>query len=371
MQTAVSADTLALNIIKPLPLISVCIPLYNTEPFLAQCLRSVYTQDFKSFEIIVVSDASKGKDEKGRKAKKIVKLAQKESDKYRKEKNLPAIAFKFIEHKENRGLIEVRRTLCYEASGMYMTQCDSDDEMVAGALSALYSAAQESGFDIIHGTSTAGVFDEEGNFTPVKENRYGSIFYGELTGHQVFRTWLLDGRFTANTWGKLIKRDLWLQAYEHIPYTECSMADDILLFFFLGQYASSYKGIEAKVYRYRINSGMSSRRKIDSLRKWKMICTTASVFTVISQWLEEKTATENNPDNSLPQILPDEIAKIRQMTQFYLCNNIRQMREAVIPELQPAARAMLCDYWGESFVERIEAEMDKAEKEKQEKAMEE
>ena len=87
MQTAVSADTLALNIIKPLPLISVCIPLYNTEPFLAQCLRSVYTQDFESFEIIVVSDASKGKDEKGRKAKKIVKLAQKESDKYRKEKN--------------------------------------------------------------------------------------------------------------------------------------------------------------------------------------------------------------------------------------------------------------------------------------------
>ncbi|MBQ6781009.1 MAG: glycosyltransferase family 2 protein [Treponema sp.] len=329
------------------PLISVCIPVFSTEPFLAQCLRSVITQDFPDFEVVVVSDASRGKDAQGRSAKKIVRFVQKECDRLRKEKHLPLVPLRFVEHKENRGLIEVRRTLCYEANGFYMTQCDSDDEMAENALSALYAVAAESGADIVHGTSTAGVFDAEGHFTPIKENRYGKIFYGRIDGHDVFRRWLLNGDFTANTWGKLIKRELWQRAYEHIPYTECNMADDVLLFFFLSHYARSYIGIEAKVYRYRVNTGMTSQRKIDTMHKWKMICSTASVFTVISTYIEESGMQE--------QVQPDEVQQIRNMTRRYLANNIMQMREVVVPELQEKARAMLCEYWGESFVQKMEA----------------
>jgi len=41
---------------KSQPLISVCIPVFETECFLAQCLRSVYTQDFDSFDIIADID---------------------------------------------------------------------------------------------------------------------------------------------------------------------------------------------------------------------------------------------------------------------------------------------------------------------------
>ena len=74
-----------------LPKISVCIPVYNTEPFLLQCLRSVITQEYDEFEIIVVSDSSRGKDEQGRSAKKIVRLAQKECNLFRKTKELKKI----------------------------------------------------------------------------------------------------------------------------------------------------------------------------------------------------------------------------------------------------------------------------------------
>ena len=348
------------------PLISVCIPVYSTEMYLAQCLRSVIAQDFPDFEIVIVSDASRGKDTEGRSAKKIVKLMQKESDRMRKKKNLPRIPLRFFEHKENRGLLEVRRTLCYEARGIFLTQADSDDEMESGALTALYNAARfdlqaaapaDSGtdnldadnsaerfFDIVHGTSTAGTFDSEGNFTPSKQNRYGRIFYGTIQEHDVFRRWLLDGAFTANTWGKLIKRELWHKAYENIPYTECNMADDVLLFFFLAQYARSYKGIEAKVYRYRVNTGMTSSRKIDTIQKWKMVCSAASVFSVIITWIDESPSLLNS----------DETDKVRAMTRSYLSNNLKQMKEAVIPELQEEAYRMLCDYWGDHFVKTIE-----------------
>nr|MCR4580360.1 glycosyltransferase [Treponema sp.] len=237
------------------PLISVCIPVFNTEAYLAQCLRSVFQQDFNDFEIVLVSDASEGKDEKGRPVKKIVRMMQKESDKWRKEHKLKTVPIRLIVHKENRGLIEVRRSLMYEARASYMSQVDSDDQMAEGALTALYNMAiskEPEGYDIVHGTSTAGVFDQEGKFIPTKENRYGAIHYGSLEGHEVFFQWLMKNAFTANTWGKLIKRELWQKAYENIPYTECNMADDFLLFFFLGQYAKSYIGIENQVYKYRV-----------------------------------------------------------------------------------------------------------------------
>ena len=333
---------------KTLPQISVCIPVFDTEPFLLQCLRSVYTQDFSSVEVIVVSDASRGKDEKGRSAKKIVRLAQKESDKYRKSVGLSPIKICFVEHRENRGLVEVRRTLVYESKGLYIAQLDSDDVLQEGALSALFGASHaESGsesFDIVHGTSTAGTFDELGNFIPGERNRYGTIFYGALKGHDIFRSWLIDGKFTANSWSKLIKRDLWLRAYENIPYTECNFCEDVLLFFFMSLYAKSYIGIEAKVYLYRMDSGMSSRRKIDTLQKWKMVCSTASVFTIISQWLEEHKN----------EIQDDEIDRIRNFARYYLSNNLTQLQEAVVPELKEDAHKMLCEYWGESFVTTVE-----------------
>ena len=330
------------------PLISVCIPLYDTEPFLEQCLRSVITQDFDSFEIVIVSDASRGCDGNGRNAKKIVRLAEKECKKIRKEKNLPSVSFRFIEHRENRGLIEVRRTLAYEAKGLYLTQVDSDDEMAENALNFLYSSAQKYNSDITHGTSTAGIFDDNGNFTPCQENRYGKIYYG-LIKNDVLKRWLLDSSFTANTRGKLIRRELFIKAYENIPYTQCNMADDVLLFFFIGLYAKSYVGIEEQVYRYRVNTGMSSARKIDSLKKWSMICSTASVFSIISEWIKN-----NEKSGGGASLSEEEINSIRRMTTFYLANNLKQLSETVIPELQLQAREMLCEYWGASFVERVE-----------------
>ena len=346
---------------KTQPLISVCIPVFSTEPYLLQCLRSAYRQDFNAFEIVVVSDASRGKDSNGRTAKKLIKIAQKECNRFRKQNNLSPVQIRFIEHRENRGLIEVRRTLCTQSCGIYITQLDSDDEMEEGALSAMYSVAESTGFDIIHGTSIAGTFDENNNFIPQEQNRYGVIYYGTIEGRNVFRNWIINNDLTANTWGKLIKRELFLKAYENIPYTECNMADDFLLFFFLSQYAKSYIGIQNKVYRYRVNTGMTSHRLIDSLHKWKMICSAASVFTVISSWLENHQKNENkdqNQNDNTVYLLPDEMEKLRAKARYYILNNIQQMRERVVPELLPQAREMLCEYWGEDFVKLVEKVID-------------
>ena len=332
-----------------MPLISVCIPVYNTELFLLQCLRSVINQDFADFEIIIVSDSSRGKDAQGRSAKKIVSLAQKEFNSFRKSKNLSKVKIRFIEHRQNRGILEVRRTLCYEARGEYICFVDSDDVLEQGAIVSFvapFDKLRDHGPDIIQGKTTPGTFDDNGNFTPSEQNRFANITVGELNGHQIFHEWVTNGKLPGVLWAKLIKRALLLKAFENIPYSECNFAEDYLISFFVNQSAQTYIGIDKNVYRYRVSSGVSSTRKIDNLDKWKMICSTASVFTVIAQWLEE-----NQADSKITQ---EEEAYIRRKTTVYLANNLTQMKQTVIPELQPQARQLLCDYWGEHFVETVE-----------------
>lgn len=326
------------------PLITVCIPVFQTEPYLAACLRSVYMQDFASFEVVVLSDRSPGKDEKGRSAKKIVRLAQKECDGWRKSHNLPPVKIRFLEHRENRGCVEVRRTLVYESKGKYLAMIDSDDEYMEGALSCLYEAAISKNADIVHGTFVSGEYDSEGIFHATAETKCGRIFYGTKEGLDIARSWF-SGLFNGNVCGKLIEKVVYEKAFEQIPYTECNMADDLLIFFFVGMNARRYVGIENKIYRYRINSGMSSHRKIDTLKKWKMICTSSSVFSIISQWLKE------NNDGLLS---PSDIEHLGKVTLSYLASNIRQLRASVIPELQEEAKLMLYDFWGESFVKKVE-----------------
>lgn len=37
----------------------------------------------------------------------------------------------------------------------------------------------------------------------------------------------------------------------------------------------------------------------------------------------------------------------------YLKGNLIRLKESVIPELQPAAYQLLCEYWGEDFVQKV------------------
>lgn len=332
---------------KSEPFISVCLPLYETEPFLAQCLRSVCLQDFDSFEVIVVSDASRGKDENGWSGRKITKSVWKECRKIRKKQGLSDIKVRFVEHRENMGLVEVRRSLCHYARGTYISYIDSDDVMVQGALKAFFEAAEKHRADIIQGRSTAGKFDSEGNFIPTEKNRYAQIAIGEVCGYEIVRAWLSGGKLSGVLWAKLIRRSLLETVFERIPHIECNMREDFLIFFFIATHAEKYVGIENQVYRYRVASGMSSVRKIDSLQRLRTICSTASVFTVISESEELKALDEN------------EVNCVRRNVSAHLADNIVQLRETVVPELREEAHRMLCEYWGESFVQKIESAVEK------------
>ena len=150
-------------------------------------------------------------------------------------------------------------------------------------------------------------------------------------------------------WAKLIRREVFLDALEFIPDVYCILAEDLLISFFITRIAKKYTGIDKLVYYYGVSTGITSKVIITTLDRWEQCCSVASVFTTIFLWQQEQTElTGTNP------LTPEQEKAIAGFAVGYLNNNLEQLNRAVDPKIRPQAHKILEDFWGESFVKRIE-----------------
>lgn len=114
-----------------MPKISVIIPVYNTEKYLAECLDSVLAQTFTDLEIICVNDGSTDNSEK-------ILQQYAKNDK----------RIKIISQK-NSGVIVARNRAIANAKSEYIYPLDSDDIIAPDTLQKLYNAMIAGCGDII------------------------------------------------------------------------------------------------------------------------------------------------------------------------------------------------------------------------------
>lgn len=325
------------------PLISVCIPVYNTEKYLQRCLDSIIEQDFPYFEVIVVSDGSGGKSDEGYSARKIVRLSQKKANIYRRKNSLPLINLSFYENSRNLGTVETRRVAFFYSIGEYITYIDSDDVMIKGALKALYSKSGE--FDIVQGDIYCGRY-EDSLFcveNDLSKWRNFEVFHGDLKGHDVFSRWFVNWEYSCVLWGKLVKRELYQKAYDSIPFIFCCYSDDILTWFFVSLYANSYTGINAPVINYVLDTGVSDKSDITDLKTWKIYCTKFTALTVINDFIE----------NNKKMFSKLEKKSLRALNTHGIEYISYLLTERVSKDLQKDAYRMLCEFCGKENVDRF------------------
>ncbi|MBQ9280031.1 MAG: glycosyltransferase [Clostridia bacterium] len=113
--------------------ISVIVPIYQVEKYLAECIESIIGQTYQNLEIILVDDGSS--DGSGRIA-----------DEYaQKDQRIQVI------HKENGGLASARNAGMDIATGDYFIFIDSDDFVPANAYELLLKKAEEKQADYVIG----------------------------------------------------------------------------------------------------------------------------------------------------------------------------------------------------------------------------
>ncbi len=326
------------------PDISLSVPVYGTERLLPRFLESVIrqnnTSDNKDFslEVILVND---GTPDRAALHKTVKAFTKKFADVH--------IPLYLVEHSKNLGLVEARRSAVNAAKGEFIMFADSDDSLPPNAVRTLYTAARQSGADIVHGAAqVCGAENEPEGRIAHAAQKTSYIYDGKLKNKDILYKFIVENAYSGFLWGKLFKTDLVRSAYESIPFTYCTMAEDLLAFFFIAVSAYTdesvkpylYLGIKDIVYNYHINTGISSRKQITSLDSCKGICSAASVFTIILSYLEEHPI-------SVPSEQPDIILqRIKEMSSVCYHANLRQLETCVIPELQDQARSLLKEWWG-------------------------
>ena len=126
-----------------MPAISVIIPIYNSDDYIATCIESLKRQSFGDFEAICIDDASTTN------ALAIAREAAAGDDR-----------FVFIEQEQNSGPSVTRNTGMDHARGTYIAFLDSDDQYAENAFELLFTLAQENDLDLIDFCATP-VYENE------------------------------------------------------------------------------------------------------------------------------------------------------------------------------------------------------------------
>lgn len=208
------------------PLVSLVIPVLNAERFLSESLRSIASQTFADFEVIIVDDGST--DNSRQIATEVCQIDTR---------------FTLINNAHG-GVSQARNRGIDLAKGKYLGFVDADDCLYPDALSVLVKYLETSESDVcICGLDKASEFEPK----RIKNCNPLVMDYSTAMKRALYQKLILN-----SPCGMLIKRELLgsnIRFREHIRY------EDLDAFYRFYEGASKIAYLDTKLYFYRQNEG--------------------------------------------------------------------------------------------------------------------
>lgn len=213
-------------------LLSIVIPVYNTEKYLAQCVNSVIEQPYEHLEVILVDDGST--DNSG-------KLC----DEFEQKDN----RIKVI-HKENGGLSSARNTGIKHITGDYVLFVDSDDFIEKNSILMIVEFLKNySTPDVVF--LEAYKFYEKNNIEIPLGDGYKSDKINGRQKKEVMAHLACIKKYPSSSCTKLIKASLFSE--HNLFFIENTTSEDIEWVTRLLNVSLSFLYYEGKYYYYRQN----------------------------------------------------------------------------------------------------------------------
>ncbi len=223
------------------PLVSVIVPVYKVEPYIAACAESLFTQTWPALEFIFVNDATPD-----RSMEVLEALIDSRFAALR-----PRIVR--IDKRVNEGLPQARRTGVERARGEWILHVDSDDFLERDAVERLLAAVQDD-TDVVYfhiRKEWSG-----GRRRISRDARYAS-------GAEYARD-IVHFRAHGFLWNKLMRRRL----YEReLFYPRYNMHEDIVLSCQLLQGARGVVRLPEPLYHYRRDNPAAVTRERKAARR--------------------------------------------------------------------------------------------------------
>lgn len=220
------------------PLVSVIIPVYNTEKYLNQCVQSILSQTYNNTELILVNDGS-------------TDMSPLICDSIASSDNRVRVI-----HKNNSGLSDARNKGLLFAKGKYIIYLDSDDFWTSNdSLRILVSRIEQSEFDFM-------CFNCSYFYSGVNRYKAWKPFDEELLGGIDKKLAIINlvrsGTFPMSACLKIINRSFLID--NQIFFKKGIFSEDIPWFLELISKSISFGFINLYIYAYRkgVNTSITS-----------------------------------------------------------------------------------------------------------------
>lgn len=167
------------------PIVSVIVPVYNSELYIERCINSILNQTFTDFELLLVDDGST--DKSG-----VICEAYASIDKR-----------VIVYHQSNQGQAAARNFAIKKSRGEWIHFVDSDDVIYPEMLMYLYMAVTQFDANMAVCNYLESEQITEGFF---KKHSYESYFV-EIE-EETLKLWFREGSYYWLAWAKLIKKSI-------------------------------------------------------------------------------------------------------------------------------------------------------------------
>lgn len=250
-------EELILFDLKENPLLSIVIPVYNTEQYVEKCLDSIFSQTYNQIEVIIVNNGSSGN---------IEEIVSEYRQMY------PERLVKLVSHKENQGTFHGRGSGMTVATGKYFTFMDADDRVGVDYFYQMVKAAEQSEAEIV--VTDLVHEDEDGKQFRYVEDPVRSMNFDIKGKHDVFDFYYHFQGLSYSMygiWNKIYRRELWDRCKTFIDAIEehfalCEDAAYTTIFF---SQANHVRNIHDQYYYHFVRSDSASGSLISTVGKAK------------------------------------------------------------------------------------------------------
>lgn len=166
------------------PLISVIVPIYNSDKYLDECIRSIRKQSYSNLEIILVNDGSTDRSLE-------ICMSHKENDGRIK-----------IINQRNQGVCSARNRGLKIAKGDYVAFVDSDDFIDNKMYEILLKDIRKFNADISR--CRAYIYERDGKIRNARKTQENILY---STPKEIMEAYI-EGKVSIGVWDKLFKRDV-------------------------------------------------------------------------------------------------------------------------------------------------------------------
>ncbi|MBQ9478049.1 MAG: glycosyltransferase family 2 protein [Selenomonadaceae bacterium] len=286
------------------PAVSVVIPMFNAEKFIADALDSLINQTFNDYEVIVVDDCSTDRS---------VEVVESYMDRF-------GGKLKLVRSSKNSGNAGTPRNIgLSNAVGKYVYFLDSDDKLMPNAFELLYNTAEQHHADLVDSATYYFFWRGEKPRAPLLKNLKGiqRMLFNQNDVDKRVREFKYN-RFWVTPWCKFSRREFLIE--NHIEFPSTYAVEDATFTFQCIACAKIFVRLPDAFYMYNVRRGSltKSQRSVED-HVGRFVHTISGVFKLIEKFMDGRDFFASHPKTRY--------VAIRRFFEYHLNGGVARLHD--------------------------------------------